>query len=415
MPCGLYLGYMVATKSSSTVSFSHRGEEHSLFKRPGQSNFSIRATVPSPDGGKHRVTKGLGTSDAKIAVKNAKLWLDAFDSRDWGRVEELRARSSFCSLGDMLREYEARAEACLRVNRKTQTGNVAAFVGLVAEGLGCSRASALDRRADVLSADLVRRFVAAARADGMADSGIASRLRKARSVVSPMACEMLYGRMKLPDLGPFRSVPVQLDAPADLGFRPFPEEVRERLESTMAGLRDVLPGVYLVYLAMARLGLRNCEVWNMRWCWFRRGAAGSVILEIRDRPAEGFATKTGEARDLMVPAGLWAELVAVRGAEREFFLPANTPTERRKMAERDINSVIRPILEGYRAGAYELRRWAGSIVWSTQGAEAAQRFLGHTSVRTTEKYYARFLRPISAVSVPDLDSVYGAAATARVA
>jgi integrase len=398
------------------VEISHRGKTYTLFKREGQDNFYIRITLENEEGNRDRRTKCLGTADKKKAIGNARIWLDAVDSGDWGRVDALRAKSPYCSVGEILAEYEARAERVLRITHKTRLVNSGAILGLVAEGLGISREAARARRAECLTGDLIRKFVAAGRDAGMADAGIASRLRKARAVVAPLACEMLYGKLKLPDLDGFRKQPVSLEGPKDLGFRPFPEDVRMRLERTMAGLRDVLPGVYLTYLAMARLGLRNCEVWPMRWSWFRVGAGGQVVLEIRDRPDEGFATKTGEARDLMVPVGLWEELRAVRGEDdREYFLPAATMTERRKVTERDINHVLRPILSGYRAGAYELRRWAGSLVWSTQGPAAAQQFLGHTSIRTTEKYYARFLKPVSAVSAPDLDEIYGAGEDSRAA
>jgi integrase len=135
-----------------------------------------------------------------------------------------------------------------------------------------------------------------------------------------------------------------------------------------------------------------------------------MVLQIRNRPEEDFPTKTGEARDLQVPDGLWAEMCAVRGDEREFFIPGASPTERQKVVERDINKILRPILVGYKDGAYTLRKWAGSMVYTRFGGEAARKFLGHANLKTTEGHYADFLSPVSAVAVPDLDAVYGAAA-----
>jgi integrase len=395
-------------ESQNAVCFSHRGRDYTLFNRPGQEHFSVRTTIKNDKGVRERRTKGLGTADQKTAIKNARLWLDAVDRMDWGKVEELRGKSQFCTVGQILDAYELRAEAVLRISHKTRLVNGGALLLLVAEGLEISQSAARERRADILAGDLVRRFVAVARMGGMSDPGIASRLRKARAVVSRVAVELLYEGLKLPDMEGFRRHPVSLEGARDLGFRPFPEGMRLALEARMVKLRDVLPGVYLSYLAMARLGLRNCEVWPARWDWFRQSAGGQVVLEIRDRPEEGFTTKTGEARDLLVPAGLWEELRAVAGSDAgAYFLPGGTPTERRRIVERDLNRMLRPILTGYRAGAYELRRWAGSLVWSTQGPAAAQRFLGHTSMSTTERYYARFLKPVSAVSAPDLVEIYG--------
>jgi len=94
-------------------------------------------------------------------------------------------------------------------------------------------------------------------------------------------------------------------------------------------------------------------------------------------------------------------LSGLRG-DRVFYLPGGSMTERQILAERRINRMVRPILPGYRKGAYELRRWAGSRIWTEVGPAAAQRFLGHASISTTERYYSRYLRPVSAVEAPVL-------------
>jgi integrase len=86
-------------------------------------------------------------------------------------------------------------------------------------------------------------------------------------------------------------------------------------------------------------------------------------------------------------------------------IPAANKTERRNLCQRAINRFVRRFLPDRDKAAYELRKWAGSLVWSTQGDTAAQSFLGHTDIQTTQRYYARFLRPVRAVSAADRAAV----------
>ena len=151
---------------------------------------------------------------------------------------------------------------------------------------------------------------------------------------------------------------------------------------------------------MARLGLRDVEVWNMRWDWFVEREDGRIVLDVRCN--EDYTTKSGESRMIGVSQEMWQELSQLREEGQVFYLPGATKTERRNTVERRLNDLVRPILAGYRKRAYELRRWAGSRVWTEQGPAAAKEFLGHASITTTERYYSKVLGQAHAVCAPNI-------------
>lgn len=379
---------------NSDLSFVHRGRKYTLQARPGQANFYLRLSIQG-----RRTWKSLDTPLKPVAIKNAKILLDAILMRDWGRVEELRMKSPYCSLAQIVERYERDAAGILGIDPGTVRLNARSLTQVVREGLNVD--SLGERRADALSADLIRNFVRVGRVAKRTDHTIASRLNCARSVVSRRSIDNVLRGLKLPDFGEFRTYDPVLSGAADLGFRPFAQSVEADLEAMAERARVDEPGVWLAYVAMARLGMRNSEVRAMRWSWFVELPDGLVVLEIRNRLEEAYRTKTGEARAIGVPVDLWAMMLAARGeAKRVFYLPGETMTDRRRLVERRLNAVIRPLLPGYRKGAYELRRWAGSRVWTESGPAAAQRFLGHASIATTERYYATYLQPVSALSAP---------------
>jgi integrase len=55
--------------------------------------------------------------------------------------------------------------------------------------------------------------------------------------------------------------------------------------------------------------------------------------------------------------------------------------------------------EQYAKAAHELRKLYGSRVYSKLGAAAAQEYLGHASMTTTCKYYARLDCPMQLLDV----------------
>jgi integrase len=140
--------------------------------------------------------------------------------------------------------------------------------------------------------------------------------------------------------------------------------------------------------------MRNIECDRALRSDLRQDADGVWHLHIPE-------TKGGIRRILALPADLTAADIHAIAGEGTHLIPARNPTERATITARAINRFVTTFLPGRKKKAYALRKWAGSLVWSTQGAEAAQAFLGHRSLDTTQRYYARFLRPVRAVSDAD--------------
>lgn len=408
---------------TDTFTVTVDGREFRVGKRPGQTNFSVRVE----HGGK-QIVKSLRTAHQPTAKKNAEHFLKSLLREDWAALEALKKRDVNAKLTAVLEIYEEEGASALHVDEDTVRQNANALRCVVCDALDLEEIG--DTRVSALTDELVRKYVRAARKRKLKESSIGSNLTKARSVLQPQALE-LYRELKLPDLTKFRSVAVTLEK-ADESFLPFPTGVVTRMERAARLLySQALRGgkwsrnVWLTYSLMARAGLRNIEVENAMDTWFteRRGPYGLqrciAIVNREDQPmntSDGhWEVKNGVPHWPGIDDDLWAEIEPLLPKKKDkvksqYLIAADSPTERWNVVNRDVNEFVRQYLPGRVKAAYELRKWAGSIICTreferagaAQGAIfAAQQFLGHTSVTTTEKHYAKFLSMIAGISMAD--------------
>ncbi|MEI6033537.1 MAG: hypothetical protein WCS65_04535 [Verrucomicrobiae bacterium] len=375
--------------------FVHRGRKRRIFRREAQGNFYIRREI-----GGRALWKCLDSPIARIAIGNAHSWLDALQlsaaDAKWERLDPVRSKTAWAGIGEILARYEARATGAVQIAPHSVKNNANCLRKLLRLAIGAEDPDGL--RADVLTEATARTFIEKCRSAGRSESGIRSSLVQARSVFSP-ALLYLYEGLKLPELAGFR-VAVRFDTGEDTGFEPIAHDVISRMETAALSLRDADAPTWLVYMLMSRLGMRNVELERATIDWLQPDDDGIWHLAIPE-------TKGGHSRFLALPADLDAGTIRELAGAGEHLVAARTLTERRIICQRTINRFVARFLPSRQKCAYELRKWAGSLVWSTQGAEAAQHFLGHRSMSTTERYYARFLRPVRAVSAADRASIYG--------
>lgn len=342
--------------------------------------------------GGRRFYESLQTGNLAEARSRARIKRAAAEGQRWEDLRATRTRAGYSTLTQVCDAYEAHA-TLRRLKAATVRGNRRALVYLLRRaGVGGELGSI---SAAVLTAQTIR---AAARAmiDGQtglqevrARRSLHSFARQARSLFTGGARQAYADAgLVLPDLAGFLG--------ADLG--PCPAVQYERRPAHLVagtleaarGLRDSAPDLYCVFLLLYYGGLRAGEAVAARKTWIEAGPAGHV-LSIRPRPDEGWEPKRCKARRVAVHADVMRELLAVWAPDSVWILPGATPTARRNLVERRFAQWMRA--QGWDAARYpkaghELRKLAGSRIYSTQGAEAAAEVLGHSSVATTCRYYA---------------------------
>ncbi len=157
-------------------------------------------------------------------------------------------------------------------------------------------------------------------------------------------------------------------------------------------LREVDPPLYYT-VGLARFaGLRAGEIGQARRSWLCRQEGGGVEVELRDRPEDGYQTKTGVPYfSPVLDAAFATDLLA----RPEGLLTPRTENFKRWLIRKPqawlrpfVGAAVKPLhrLRGlYAADLAERTRKA--VLASLAGTEAASKALGHTTTRTTRRHY----------------------------
>jgi hypothetical protein len=378
-----------------------------MFRRNGVWQFSRRVN------GKREVFS-LRTSDLGLAKAKRDAYLQARTEEERDRVLG-RERRAVATLGAIV----AAVLAADYPRARTRRGYANCLLLVVARATGKPRAEVERLPASVLTLALVQDYqdavMQAARARGADERTLArAKFSANRILAQARACfanERPLRALTLPDLAGFRKAD---NIPVTVGndFTPLTVAEAALLDGAAREIRASAPGIYLAYLLMRRLGLRNEEVLFLKPAdAIRLQADGTAEITIALRPY--YVPKgRGSHRTLTLPAAETADVLAL-AAGREWLLPGDSPTARRELTHRGLNAWLAEVYATARAAgrlpagtptrtAYDLRKQAGSEYYAQTGSlDATSLWLGHESSATTMRWYVKLIHKLPALTAPD--------------
>ena len=357
--------------------------------------YYIRFEPPSNAGKRIRtVHRSLRTNVVAAAKERAKLIIEPILNGQWETAEKLKSKSGYATIGALIERYQASAE-----DRPTTVRNNSSALRMLVRSVHGGDPDS--HSASVLTGDLIRQFERLRMTGRMTDvsrrqarASIRSYVVQARSLVAPRKMRFYEG-INLPDLESFRSERVQL--PKRSKPRALDTGVIAAINQAARKLASSDPAVYVAYLMFSRLGLRNIEIRNARWRWIENGRIGIV-----ERPGENFYPKGSEGWVPIAPDVL-KELMRFRQLSYDdYIVPGVTATERREVVDRRHSAWVGQWIKDRSKTSYELRRYAGSLVYNaTRDILKVRDFLRHASVETTQQWYAYLLEDVPSIGMSD--------------
>ena len=357
--------------------------------------YYIRFEPPS-NGGKRVATvhRSLRTNVIATAKARAKLIIEPILNGQWEAAEKLKSRSGYATIGDIINLYLSHAQ-----DRPSTIRNNSSALRLLVRTVRCGDPDA--QSASVLTGDLIRQFerirIASATTEPArrrARASIRSYVVQAGSVVAPRKMRF-YEEINLPNLDAFRNERVEM--PKRSKPRALDTGVIAAINMAAPQLASTDPAVYVAFLMFSRLGLRNIEIRNARWSWIENGRIGII-----GRPEEDFYPKGNEG---WVPIGpdVLKELMKFRHlSTNDYIVPGVTGTDRKDAVDRRHSAWIGQWIKNRSKTSYELRRYAGSLVYNaTRDILKVRDFLRHASVETTQQWYAYLLEDVPAIGMND--------------
>jgi integrase len=316
------------------------------------------------------------TDDLGLAKKRGKAYRDGIVAKAYGLIDGMKQGGNAPTIGGLLEAYmalPAPPEATRKANKR------ALLAVLAVSGLGeKDRVARIDR--SVITA--CQNHCLKERPGDMAAVITCNTLvRKARSVFSKRSVNYYYGTANhVPDevVKAFFSVPLLKEAAGDIEL---PSE--EALAKAMAELTgDARRAFVLARYA----GLRAGEIREARRSWL-----DGNILTVGPNASE-YIPKGKRSRKIALPP----EAVEILLQTDDLVYLAGP--HRHQLVRRELPAMLIKMGFPKKKPLHSLRRLFGSVVYTTQGGWQAKTALGHASLSTTEKHYAKGLNVPDAVS-----------------
>jgi len=400
----------MSTATSTDATFNHRGETYTLWQRGGK--FYLRFSR----NGK-ALWKSLRTSAKAAAIERAKKELDTLEKNDWKPAAKAESPKRLATLGEILDIFRKSGAQTLLSPR-----SIRQYAGSLEELVATATRKEFNREtsSSILTEELIRKYMAACRqidpetgSPRRPDHSIQSSITQARCVLQESFAD-IYRELMMPDLTGFRAKK-RFKRKVNDGFLPFDRQTVIDMEAASERLWENRDAVWIPYVMMSQLGLRNGEVAKATWDQFIErpifDLQGAAKVQRFFRVRADYAEAVG--REVPVSDSLWEKLRAYKDeAQTEFVCPGKNKSERAITCLRSINRFAERFIRDREKISYELRKWAGSIVATRFGIYEAQKFLGHRSVTTTETYYASYLKSLSSADTEARSAIYGLASVA---
>lgn len=316
------------------------------------------------------------TTDKALAMIRAKDYRNKIVAGEYQLADAQKARSGCPTFAELYAAYDALPAP----EKQTRKRNIASMRAVLA-------ASRLDdtTRISQLGSHVAMTYQAAIKGTRPGCNAALvtanTEVRRARSLFAKHAllAYKLHLDIPLEAVHSFAEVPF-LKTAKPLKMLPSPEAMAKAVEA----LQDK-PYHYAAYNLGRYGGLRAGEIANARRSWL-----DGTTLRIGAFPDE-FKTKSGAERRVTLPAEVIHILLA---GEDPVWLCGPRRTE---IVGRELNAILRDAGFTDAKPLHSLRRMALSNVFTTQGAEAAQEFAGHSSIVVTQQAYAHLLKPTGAI------------------
>lgn len=231
-----------------------------------------------------------------------------------------------------------------------------------------------------------------------ANTTLRSMLGQASDIFCEDSLKVRLFDLTLPDLQPWLEAPLPKAMPA--GYVPVPQAIITDLHQSAKQLKKDSLKVWKANRLVCLHALRAGEVVAARGSWLIHDEKGWAI-ELIDRPEEGFYLKSATRRLLPLDPEL-AEAIKDTAPDASL-IGALTPTEAYNLVNREHNTWLRRFIPDRVKGNHEMRKHAGSVVYTQHGLEAARAYLGHKSQNTTEKWYTSLLKDMPTMTSAAMD------------
>lgn len=331
-----------------------------------------------------------------LAKDKARAWIESTVNGATDAARKLQVRAGYPTLQAIADVYIRNYGTDPRTSR-TARGNVGALKTIVRHVLNLSLEQA---RANCLTGDLIRRYekirealierdrrgFMKAQSEIRVRTTTAGYVRQAKSIFAKANMHW-FSELGLPDLTEFKSQGVtQPDRPRPAQLDPL---VIDDINAAAPRLAQDDPACYIAHLLFKFAGMRNGEIECARKAWLFQTPSGWK-LGIKIRPAEGFQPKGKTERNIPICNFVIAEIKRYwqPSPDGDFIVPAPNKTERAKIVDRRHGDWCGQWIKDHTKISYELRRYAGYLVYQkTKSLAAVQKFLGHADAKTTLDWY----------------------------